>query len=130
VLLRAQGRLVEALEQFHRAVRLSPTYAKAWIKLGVAQQELGLPDDAADAFQQALEIQPQYVELHYRLALLYISRQNFEEAVRHMEQASARRDTGEQVRSGLALSLQNMGLMDRVAATWRSLWRIHRARAG
>ena len=34
----------------------------------------------------------------------------------------------EQVRASLALALQNIGLMDRTAATWRSLWKAHGAR--
>ena len=33
-----------------------------------------------------------------------------------------------QVRAGLALALQNMGLMDRAAAVWRDLWRMNHAR--
>jgi len=69
------------------------------------------------------------VDVHYRLGLLYTNRRNFEAAVRHME-AAAGDDGDGRIRAGLALSLQNMGLMDRVAATWRSLWKIHRAKTG
>jgi len=125
VLLRAQGRISEALEQFTEAVRLSPAYVKAWIKLGITRQERGFVEEAIDAFHRALDIQPQYVDLHYRLGLLYTNRGKFEQAVRHME-AAAKGDDEEQVRTALALSLQNMGLMDRVAATWRSLSELHR----
>lgn len=129
VLLRAQGRTVEALEQLEEAVRLHPSYVQAWIKLGITQQDLGMIDEAIESFQRALEIQPQYIDLHYRLGLLYTSRSRFEEAVRHMERAAGC-EGSDRIRAALALSLQNMGLMDRAAATWRSLCRIHSARAG
>jgi len=74
-----------------------------------------------------LDIAPSFVDLHYRLGLLYTDRRRFEEAARQMEAAVAGAPDNEQVRAGLALALQNMGLMDRAAATWRSLWKIHHA---
>jgi len=129
VLLLARGRPQQAMAQFRQAVRINPAFVKAWIKLGVVQQELGLEDRAVGTFHQALNVDPGLVELHYRLGLLYTDREKFEQAVRGMEDAAAP-DDPEQVRANLALSLQNMGLMDRLAATWRSLWKIHRAKAG
>jgi len=127
VLLRSEGRLGEAIEQFSKAVEINPSYVQAIIKLGITQQELGLIDEAVASFKRALDIEPKYVDLHYRLGLLYTDRQQFEQAVRHMETAAAGAPDNEQIRTALALSLQNMGLMDRAAATWRSLWRIHHA---
>ncbi len=129
VLLRAGGRIVDAVEQFRHAVRLSPAFAKAWVSLGVCQQEMGLVAEAVSSFTQAMDIRREQIELHYRLGLLYTHRETFEQSVRQME-AAADGGTDEQIRAGLALSLQTMGLMDPVAATWRSLWRMHRARAG
>ena len=128
VLLRAEGRLGEALEQFRQAVEINPTYVKAIVKLGITQQELGMIDEAMETFQKALEIHPHYVDLHYRLGLLYTDRHQFEQAVRHMEGAADGAPDNQQIRATLALALQNMGLMDRAAATWRSLWQIHHAR--
>jgi len=129
VLLRATGQIPQAMEQFLEAVRISPTFLKAWIKLGITQQEMGLVDDAIETFQKSMLVRPDCVDVHYRLGLLYTNRRNFDEAVRHMEAAAGDADDG-RIRAGLALSLQNMGLMDRVAATWRSLWKIHHAKTG
>lgn len=125
VLLRAEGRLSEALEQLAQAVRINPAYVQAIIKLGITQQELGQIEEAVGTFKQALELAPQYVDLHYRLGLLYTDRRQFDLAVQEMEAAAAGAPDNQQVRASLALSLQNMGLMDRAAATWRSLWRLH-----
>jgi len=129
VLLRSEGRLGEAMEQFAKAVEINPAYVQAIVKLGITQQELGFTEEAIETFGKALNLRPEYVDLHYRLGLLYTDRRQFEEAVRHVEQAALAAPDNEQVRAGLALSLQNMGLADRAAATWRSLWRIHRQTA-
>ena len=86
-------------------------------------------EEAIETFQRALDIEPKFVDLHYRLGLLYTNRREFAEALAHMEAAAQGQDNDE-IRAGLALSLQNMGLMDRSAATWRSLQKMHRAPAG
>ncbi len=125
VMLRSEGRLGEAIEQFKAAVEINPSYVQAIIKLGITQQELGLVDDAIETFKQAIDIKPEYVDLHYRLGLLYTDRRQFEEAVEHMETAAEGSPENKEVRAGLALALQNMGLMDRSAATWRSMWKLH-----
>jgi Tfp pilus assembly protein PilF len=121
VLLRAEGRGAEAMEQFAKAVELNPSYVQAIIKLGITQQELGMVDEAVETFRRALEIEPKYVDLHYRLGLLYTDRREFQQAVQHMEAAAAAAPDYREIRAGLALALQNMGLMDRAATVWRSL---------
>ena len=113
-----------AIRLFARAVEIHPTYVQAIIKLGITQQELGKLDEATETFRRALEIQPKWVDVHYRLGVLYTDRRRFEEAAHHMVEAAEGAPDNEQVRAGLALSLQNMGLMDRAAAAWRSLCRM------
>ena len=125
VLLRAEGRCAEAMEQFAKAVELNPSYVQAIIKLGITQQELGMVDEAIETFRRALELKPNYVDLHYKLGLLYTDRRQFEQAVQHMEAAAEGAPDHTEVRAGLALALQNMGLMDRAATVWRSLRQVN-----
>ena len=127
VLLRAEDRTGEAMEQFRIATEINPTYVQALVKLGICRQELGQSDQAIKAFKRVLDINSEYVDMHYRLGLLYTDRRQFDLAVREMEAASDGAPDNTQVRAALALSLQNMGLMDRAAATWRSLWEMHQA---
>ena len=128
VLLRSEDRGAEALEQFAGAVEINPSYVQAIIRLGITQQELGLADEAIETFRRALEISPEHVQVHYRLGLLYTDRRQLEQAVSYMEAAAGEAPGNKQVRASLALALQNMGLMDRTAATWRSLWKADGAR--
>ena len=106
---------------------LNGSYVQARIKLGMTYQELGQDEQAIAAFREVLSVEPHYVDVHYRLGLLHTNRRQFQEAVTHMEQAAAGQPENRNVRAGLALALQNMGLMDRSVATWRSLWRMHKA---
>ena len=129
VLLKSQDRVGEAMEQFEIAVEINPSYIQALIKLGITQQELGLTDEAIETFKRVLDIEPEFIDMHYRLGLLYTDRNQFTSAVHEMEQAAEGAPGNEQIRVGLAMCLQNMGLMDKAAATWRSLWKIHRAAA-
>jgi len=126
ILLRADGRLGEAAEQFADAVRLHPTYVDAIIRLGITQQDLGQIDAAAETFHEALALDGDQVDLHYRLAVLHTDRHQFAEAVAHMEAAAGLAPGDPKLHAALALSLQNMHLADRVAATWRSLCQIDR----
>ncbi|KPK82631.1 MAG: hypothetical protein AMJ81_09700 [Phycisphaerae bacterium SM23_33] len=128
VLLRAEGRLGEAMEQFAKAVEINPAYVDAIIRLGITQQDLGRIDQALETFEKAVELKGEYVDLHYRMALLHTDRRQFAEAVEHMERAAGLSPGNTLIRARLALCLQNMGLMDRAAATWRSLTEMHRAR--
>jgi tetratricopeptide (TPR) repeat protein len=127
VLLRAQGRLGEAAEQFEQALAIHGAYVPAIIRLGMTQQELGRLEEAVETYRRALELRPRYVDVHYRLALLHTDRKQFSEAVEHMERAADLAPGNMQIRASLALSLQNLGLMDRAAAAWRSLARLHQA---
>jgi tetratricopeptide (TPR) repeat protein len=125
VLLRAQGRQGEAMEQFAKALEINPSYVQAMLKLGITQQELGRVDDAIATLTRAVELAPDYVDLHYRLGLLYCDRRDFAQAAREMETAAGGATDNERIRCNLALSLQNLGLLDRASATWRSLARVH-----
>ena len=125
MLLRAEGRLAEAIEQFTKAIEINPTYVQAIIKLGITQQELGRTDEAIETFKRALEVHPGFVDMHYRLGLLYTEGKDFDKAVEHLKLAVAGAPDSARIRAFLAMSLQNMGLMDRAAAAWRSLWKIH-----
>ena len=124
-LLRHQGQLAEAAEQFRCVLRTVDAHMDAAIKLGITLADLDQTGGAEAMFRQAFDVSDEQIATHYRLGLLYTDRQLFEKAVRSMEQAAPQgRDN---VRTMLATSLQNMGLMDRSAATWRSLCQIHNA---
>lgn len=128
VLLRTDGKDRRAIEQFCKTVEICPTHVRAIIRLGLLLREHGLGGQAMDTLRGAMEVSAGQVETHYRLGILYTDRQRLDEEIRRREQDADTSDV-RQIRADLASSLQNMGLMDSAAATWRSLQRMHSARA-
>jgi superkiller protein 3 len=58
VVLTAQGRNEEAVDQFITAIRINPRYVEAHINLAIAYYELGYKDQAKAHYQQVLEYDP------------------------------------------------------------------------
>lgn len=58
VVLTAQGRTEEAIDQFTVAIRINPRYVEAHINLAIAYYELGYTEQAKAHYQQVLEYDP------------------------------------------------------------------------
>lgn len=48
----------EALYRWERAVELDPTYAQAWNNLAIAYEQAGRFDDARNAYETAIKLDP------------------------------------------------------------------------
>ena len=92
---------------------------KELIKLGQDVKYVGRVDDAIRFFQRATSLQPEYVDVHYQLGLLFAQRNRFETALEHFEVAAGRRPDNVAFQANLALALQNLGLIDRARASWQ-----------
>jgi superkiller protein 3 len=126
LLLRQVGRHAQAVEAFRNAVEINPNYSKAQVKLAICLKECGAVEEAIEAFQRALKIDGRFVDVHYQLGLLFAQRSQFELAAEQFEQAVDGDDTSIAFRANLALALQNIGMVDRAAATWRSICELSR----
>lgn len=123
VMLRCAQRLEEAQAQLTKALEINPCYVQARVLLGLAQRQRGDRVGGRETLRGVLEVPQESLQLHYGLGVLYTERRRFEETVQEMESSEAPSEKGN-IRAGLALALQHMGLMDSAAATWRSLKRI------
>ena len=102
-------------------MEINPSYTKALIQLGLSLRELGKSDEAVKVLSRALEASPDTVELHYQLGLIFADRHELAMAVERFEAALRLDPRNLDFRANLALALQNMGLIDRAAATWDAL---------
>ncbi|RME36457.1 MAG: tetratricopeptide repeat protein [Planctomycetota bacterium] len=127
LLLRQLGDLDGAIDCFFRAVSINPQYLKAMTKLALALRERGRIDEAIPVLKRALEADPESIELHYQLGLMFAERNTFALALDQFEQAARKAPQNPDVLANIALALQNMGLLDRAAATWKTLCEITRA---
>ena len=121
LLLRHRSRVPEAVRSFQNALAINPHYLKAMIKLGLSLKEVGDTDAAIDTLQRALRIEPQCSDLYYELGLIFADQRKFTLAVERFETAIARNPRNIDFHANLALALQNMGLVDRAAASWQTL---------
>jgi tetratricopeptide (TPR) repeat protein len=121
MLLRQIGSFGPAVDAFQEAVTINPSYVKALIKLGITCRELDRPEEALDAFCRALALEESQVNLHYQLGLLFAQPSRFDVAVEQFEASLTDEHGAADFRYNLALALQNIGVMDRADATWRSL---------
>jgi tetratricopeptide (TPR) repeat protein len=75
-----RGRYPEALEKLKLATSLLNTNAQAWNYLGLAWQYAGQPTNAAQAYQKALAMNHDLVEVHYNLGCLWLDQNRLEPA--------------------------------------------------
>jgi tetratricopeptide (TPR) repeat protein len=124
VLLRVAGQARLATRQFARAAKLHPTFSAARTKLGVCLKELHHERQAAKMFYHLFQPSRQAIEQHYQLGILFHQPDRLEEFVgRFAEENGLSLATA---RMNVRLSMINMGLLDRGAATWRELQQTHR----
>ncbi len=118
VLLRQAGRQRQAMDAFRQAVEAVPTFTKAHVRLGVSEREHGNDVQGIDHFRRALQHDRAQVAAQYGLAVLFTQPNRFQMAI---DTCDADGSPTEHCRQNLDLMLQNVGLLDRVAATWRGL---------
>ncbi|HEX5041335.1 MAG TPA: DUF1736 domain-containing protein [Candidatus Polarisedimenticolaceae bacterium] len=90
-------------------VKLQPRSAKLQAGAGIALHAAGREAEAEAAYRQALQIWPDYAQIHYNLALLLEKRGATEEAITHLQQAGRIAPHNPQPFKLLAPRLERMG---------------------
>jgi tetratricopeptide (TPR) repeat protein len=85
VLLLSQERLNEAGAMFTRALAINPQHIDALHNLGFLRMTERRLGDAAALFEKALAINPNHRESHFNLARVLIARNQYPQAVAHLE---------------------------------------------
>ncbi len=71
--LNAEGRTMEAIAEYQRALRINPDYIDAHNNLGSALQDLpGRMNEAIAQYQEALRLKPDYPQVHYNLGSAWL----------------------------------------------------------
>jgi len=121
VLMMNVGRIDNAIELFRSALDINPAYTRANSKLALCLFEADRKSDALECLTAPDCLDKDTLELHYQTALLYCNRVKFASSLinleRHLENNFACPDAS----VNISIVLQNLGLLDRVTATWESL---------
>lgn len=121
VLMLSVGKIQNALESFTTALNINPTYTRAQTKLALCLYELGQKQAALEHLAPAPYLDKDTLALHYKTALLYCDKLRFASSLinlhRHLEENFVPGDAT----VNISIVLQNLGLLDRVAAMWDNL---------
>jgi tetratricopeptide (TPR) repeat protein len=86
---RRRGDLALAEQAYRRTLGQWPRPDRVWNNLGNVLALQGRADEALDAYQHALRVNPANVAAHYNLAQIYTQRFDYEQASQEMAAASA-----------------------------------------
>ena len=82
-----EGKPAEAIEHFHKALRIEPKLAEAENNLGTVFMDMGRTAEAMTHFERALKLKPHYAEANNNYATLLVPAGRHAEAVTYFERA-------------------------------------------
>ncbi len=120
LLQRGKNRIDEAIRHFQSSLDINPTYYKPKLKLALALRENREHAKAIEHLKESFSLKSDYINLHYKLGLMYCDRIQFELVLEHFKFDKTDFKMSN-LQDNVSLALQNMGLVDRVAATWQAV---------
>jgi len=70
-LLSVEGRDLEAVECFTKAIEINPNYAETYSNLGNSLKALGRNLQAIDCYTKAIQINPNYFNPYFNLGVVF-----------------------------------------------------------
>lgn len=122
VLLMSVARPQLAAQCFQAALEINPTYSRARSKLAVCLYEIGQREDALSQLTAPQHLTRETLELHYKTALLYCNRLKFASSLINLDRYLHNNFAATDAAVNISIVLENLGLLDRVAAMWENLF--------
>jgi len=121
VLMLGVGELHNALQCFTTALKINPTYTRAHSKLALCLHELGRKQAALEHLTSPDYLNRDTLTLHYKTALLYCDKLKFASSLMNLQRYLDENFAPTEAAPNISIVLQNLGLLDRVAAMWENL---------
>ncbi|MHC4691365.1 MAG: tetratricopeptide repeat protein [Planctomycetota bacterium] len=121
VLLMSTARLKDAILSFHTALKINPTYHRANSKLAVCLFETNRKKLALQQLNPPEYLDNDTLQLHYKIAMLYCDKLKFASSLINLDRLLEENFTRADATVNISIVLQNLGLLDRVTATWDNL---------
>ncbi|MBS0266606.1 MAG: tetratricopeptide repeat protein [Planctomycetes bacterium] len=106
--LMAQGRPLDAIAAFQRALQMHPEFAAARYNLATVWLICGQLDEAAAAYQELLQFRSDFPEAHNNLGTIWLKRRHLEEAVNCFERALTLRPNFPEALNNLGTALTDL----------------------
>jgi tetratricopeptide (TPR) repeat protein len=121
VLMMSIARLTDAMKSFQSALKINPTYHRANSKLAVCLFETGQKELALQQLSAPDYLNKDTLQLYYKIAMLYCDRLKFASSLINLDRLLEENFTRADATINISIVLQNLGLLDRVTATWENL---------
>ena len=125
-LMRADGRLEEALAMYRKVIELSPNEAAGWNNLGATLTDMELIDDAEAAFRKATSFDPKSDEAFFNLGKHLSLYGDESAAIELLEQAITLNPKNAAAYTQLGFIAQNRGKLSEAADFYRKSLTISR----
>lgn len=122
ILMIGENNLPLASSLFEKTLDINPMYYRAQHKLALCAFMDSHPQKALKILLNNPSTGKTVFEKYYQLSILFSNRKNFRQAVRqlHLLETSDMADLA-QTQANLEIILENLGLIDRIAASWQRL---------
>lgn len=115
-----QRKASDALEHIERVVELEPESGEGWRVLGNAYAELGMTDEAIDAYREALVIDHRDAWTMNNLGLLLIREGRYEEALPPLARAVELQPNRARFQNNLGIALERSGHLREAIEAYRA----------
>ncbi len=124
-ILKAQGKLDEAISHYTKALHINPNYAYGHNNLGTVLQERGRFTEAVSHYAEALRINKNYADAHNNMGTVLQKQGAFQEAARHYGEAIRLRPDYEKAYINLGETFAAQGRYDEAMAYYSKALRIN-----
>ena len=117
--LRAEGKLDDAIVHFRRALALNPDHAGVHFVLGSILQEQGKFEEAMASYRRTLTLKPDHAEAHINVGTVFQATGRTDEAIAQFRRALFLQPNHAGVHFVLGTLLQERGDLDEAVASYR-----------
>jgi len=121
----SQGRLVDGLDAYNKAIGINPQYAEAWYNKGNTLGELGKHIEAIKAYERAIEIKPGIADPWVNKGVALYKLGEHEKAIIAYDRAIEINPTSIEAWCNKALSLRELGRMEDVVIAYDMVIKIN-----
>ncbi|MDO9464118.1 MAG: tetratricopeptide repeat protein [bacterium] len=102
----------KAISMYKKTIKLNRGHLKAYYRLAFAYAKVGKIEDAFRVYYQLAELAPDYADIHYNLAKLYISIKDYKKAARELEIAVGQNPYNDKALMGLGNAYEKLGKLN------------------
>ncbi len=115
------GKYDEAIAQFETAVTLKEDYSKAWVNMGIVQDTKHNRRAARDAYNRAIELNPEDVLAYCHLGFSYQSAGENEKAMEYYQKALSIDPNSAQAHYNLGLAFAEARIFKEALVEWNKV---------